>query len=167
MKTMFKVLMFGAIFVDMRHLAKGMYETKTPVLFPADETIESLIEKNMQVTQRGTSVHESHSAMMSNLAKCSLVDVELSVILPEVEIPAENLEEVTEELTGPVEETDVDPNAELRAEAEEDVHQIPDPRFNSYVSGTDPIEMPDPASSVNEVEVPTEEVKKNLGTVES
>ncbi len=161
MKTMFKVLMFGYIFVDMRHLGKGMYETKTPVLFPADETIESLIEKNMQVTQRGTSIHESHGAMMNNLAKCSLVDVELSVVLPEVSAPAENLEEVTEvtdELTGSVggdpfaglEPTmlEQDLNAELRAESETD-------------------SMPDPASSVNEVEAPTEEVKKNLGTVES
>ena len=145
MKTMFKVLMFGAVFVDMRHLGKGMYETKTPVLFPADETIESLIEKNMQVTQRVTSVHESHRAMMNNLAKCSLVDVELSVVVPEVFISAENLEEVTEvteELTGPVDETPVGGNDTFPM-TENDV-------------------MPDPASSVNEVEVPTEEVKKTL-----
>lgn len=120
MKTTFKVLMFAGAFMDERHLGKGLYATPTPVLHPADESIESMIEKHLQVTQRGTSVHESHKSFMNNLAKCELIEVNLEVVetpvLPVENNPAENLENseieesvdamlpVTEELTSPVDQ---------------------------------------------------------------
>lgn len=127
MKTTFKVLMFAGAFMDERHLGKGLYETSTPVLHPADETIESMIEKHLQVTQRGTSIHESHKSFMNNLAKCSLVEVNLEVVenpvLPVENNPAGNLE---------------------NSEAESDVDaMLPNGLFE--ITGDGPIHLKDPA----------------------
>lgn len=86
----FKLLMYNGKIVDRRLLSEGIYSTDRPDLLPADETLESLIEKQEKVLQHNDYLLHTVNARIENIKKCRLVDVEL-VISTEVEKSSNDL----------------------------------------------------------------------------
>lgn len=76
MEQTFKILKYGRIFVDPNMLYKGIYESKTPALYPIELTIEKL-------TQQYNDMSKLHgldfdvSTVIENLSKCTLQEVKL------------------------------------------------------------------------------------------
>jgi len=78
MKTKFHTLMFLNNFVDVNQLEKGIYETEKPILYPENETIESLIDRaRMMKTITGETFLSD--AYFENLSKCYMADANLTI----------------------------------------------------------------------------------------
>ena len=78
MKTKFKVLKYGNIFVDSNYLTEGIYATSKPLLYSENDSIEDLI-KYFQINYSDNDYFKKYlKNIIENLSKCKLVEVELT-----------------------------------------------------------------------------------------
>lgn len=75
----FKTLIYGTAFIDLRMLAKGLYEAKVPLLFDPSVTLESLEEKAREGNKQLAKEYQMPESYFENLKKCTLVTVELTI----------------------------------------------------------------------------------------
>ena len=79
MRTKFKTVIYGNIFIDEKLLYKGIYEQEYPWLIdPEFKSMDELIELTKSIYDLNDI--ELPESYIENLRKCKLVDIEIKIL---------------------------------------------------------------------------------------